>query len=134
MTDPIIAAARLDRYDLGHRRPCGVRILGPSQDHIELGQDLDRPPDRLCCIGDESGEREQDALDLALLGQLQLAIAIVQLNRRQRLDERGGATGRLVVHQAGDAPLGVGAHRDHKAPIALRDVRFLQIVGIVRVA
>ena len=71
-------------------------------------------------------------MDLLLLLQLQLAPGVVQLHDRQRLDEERGAGGGHVVDDAPDAALEVGLERDHVAPLALRDQRFLQVGRVGR--
>jgi len=59
--------------------------------------------------------------------QLQLAHGVVLLDDLKRLDKQGGAAGRLVVDDAVDLALGVGADGDNVAALALGDQRLLQI-------
>ena len=66
-------------------------------------------------------------MDLLIFRQLRLAPAVVQIHHSQRLDEQRGAAARLVMHQARDAPLELGAQRDNVAALALGDDRFLKI-------
>ena len=71
----------------------------------------------------------QDAAFLVACGQFQFTDFIVELHDRQRLDEERGTGGGLVVHDRLDLALELGAERDHVAPIALGDDRFLQLVS-----
>ena len=54
------------------------------------------------------------------------APAVVQFHGDQRLDVKGGAAGRLVVHHATELPAEVGLDRQDVATVALGDDGLLQ--------
>ena len=80
-----------------------IGVPGLGKGEIELGEDLDVAVDVMGFIGDEIGEFGEDAAQLFLLLQLQLADGVVLLYDSERLDEEGCAAGGLVVDDALDA-------------------------------
>src|SRR5690606_16302032 len=111
----------------GRVRPQRARILGLRKGRVKLRQRLNRPRDRLGVLANEQAQLAQNALDLRLLRNLKLADAVVDLDRRLRLDEHRRTRSGLVVHDALDAPLCLRSQRDHVAPAALRDDGLLQV-------
>ena len=71
-------------------------------------------------IGNEIRELGENAPNFFFFIQLQFTDSVVLLDHRQRLDEKGGATCRLVVNDALHLRLVFGAHGYDVAALALR--------------
>ena len=66
------------------------------------------------------GRGAQDAFDLVLLGGLEFADAIAELDRGRGLDEQRGAGSRRVVDDAADCAARVPPYGDHEPTIPHR--------------
>ena len=106
-------------------RPWPRRQAGLGEGEVELGERVDRRRDGVGGASDAGAEAAQDALDLALLFDLELAPGVAQLDDRQGLEEDGGAAGRHVVDDAGDLAAHVGLDRDDVTAVAQGDDRLL---------
>ena len=82
--------------------------------------------ERVGVAADERRQLVEDALLLGLDRQLRLAPGVAQLDHDQRLDEQRLAAARLVVDDALDLALGIGADRHDVAAVAQRDERLLE--------
>jgi len=111
----------------------GVRVTGAGEDQIEVGESLHRAADVRRLAADQVGQLLQDAPDLVLLLNLQLAPGVVVVDGGQRLDPEGGPAGRLVMDNALDLALELRPQGDDVAAAALGDQRLLQVAGVVGV-
>ena len=93
---------------------------------VQLGQRLHRPDDLVAVLGHQRAQFAQHPFDFALLGQLQFAPAVVELQRGQWLHENGGSRGRLVVDDALDASLVLHLDGNHVPPGPLGNDGLLQ--------
>ena len=106
---------------LGKDRHSGDHIHGHHRlgvDEIHLAQIVRGRHQIRQRRADELREFEEDALDFALLLELQLADLVFQLHHLQRFDEDRLAAGRFVVDKARQALLGGSRHRNQRAAIA----------------
>ena len=107
-----------------------LQILGVARsrkDEIHLRERRHRGANGLSLVGDVGRQFGQQAEDLLLLGQAQLAQGIVQIDDVQRLDKERDAAAGAIVHDALHASLAIRAHGDDKAPLAPGDERLLEI-------
>ena len=74
-------------------------------------------------VTDDAAETAQDALDLALLFDLQLTPGVRKVDDGERLDEQRGAAGGDVVDDAADLAAEVGLDRHDVAAVAQGDDR-----------
>ncbi|GBD15933.1 hypothetical protein HRbin26_00828 [bacterium HR26] len=100
------------QVDGSGRFHCAVKVVGSRRDLI--------------------GQGAEDALDLMLLGELQLAPPVVEFDDLQRLNEEGLPAGRDVVRDPGHQVAAIGTHRNHVAALAHGDDRILDRLGDVR--
>ncbi len=107
----------------------GQGVVGAGEDEVEFGQAIHDALDALTLLGHLLRQHAQDTLNLLLLLHQQAAILVVQLDRGQRLHPQRRAAAALVVDDALQPPLGVGAQGDDVASAALGDDRLLQILG-----
>ena len=126
--------AGVDQLELGPRALEDLRRVRVHRDRqqrhrldrVELAERRGHRLDRGGARADAGGELLQDAHDLAPLGVLQLDDVVVELDRRQRLDEQARARARAAVDDAGElAPL-LGLQQQHVAVVARRDDAVLQ--------
>ena len=108
-----------------------VRVHRPRQERhrlhgVELAQHLGHRLDRVGALGDAGRELLQDAHDLAPLRVLHLDDVVVELDRRQRLDEEARAGAGAAVDDAGELALLLGLQQQHVAVVARGDDAVLQ--------
>ena len=103
--------------------PGGVGIFGFGEGQVQVGQGLHHAHNTVGDVAHQGRERGEDAPDFLALGELLFAPLVVQLHRRQRLDEQRGAGGRLVVHNGAAGSWDSGRN---EPAVSLGDDRLLQ--------
>ncbi len=122
------------RIDFGvfagqHAQAGGRQLLGHArrrQCQVEARQALDVGRHIFGSLADDTTEAPQDALDLALLLDLQLTPAVREVDHGERLDEQRCAAGRDIVHDAAHLAAKVGFDRNDVATIAQGNQRLLR--------
>ena len=97
-----------------------------ASDEVDLGEGVHGGGDLGVAFADAGGEVAQDALDLALLLELELAPAVAHLDDLQGLQEDGGAGGGDVVDDAGELGAHLRLDGDDVAAVAEGDDRLLE--------
>ncbi len=115
-----------------HHAAAAARQLGLRRKQIQDGEHFDVRLDLRRVCADPRRERLQNALNLALLLDLQRAHAIVALECRQRLDEERLAARARIVHDAGHHAGELRFDRNDEASVPNRNDAILNRFGILR--